>query len=237
MRQDAPAVSDSVFFGDLAALREESYRSFHSKLVPTVDPARILGVRRPRVRALSQVLLRERGKDVEIFIKDLPHFYMEEDYLHADFISSLKERERLFSSLRDFLPWIDNWAVCDTLSPKLFSRKTERPYLRERIEEEYLVSSHLYMRRFGINMLMKHFLKEDFSSSDPDRLLTLPLTDYYEQMGVAWYFQQALVNQEAVMLPYFLDRILPDEVLKKARRKVLDSRRIRDEIKERIRTC
>ena len=174
-----------------------TYRDFQAKLLPTRTPQTIIGVRTPILRALAKTLYREN--DFADFLSDLPHKYFEEDQLHAFLICEIKDFARCMEELNAFLPFVDNWATCDQMSPKVF--KKHRAELLEQIKI-WLSSSGTYTVRFAVGMLMQHFLDEDFDLAYPKLVLAIHSEEYYVKMMIAWYFATALAKQYEAVLPF-----------------------------------
>ena len=175
---------------ELFRLRDPDYRMFQAKLIPTVPPHRMIGVRTPALRSYAKALLKQRLADA--FLEDLPHPYFDEDQLHAFLLSERKEFDRCLAEVERFLPFVDNWATCDQLSPKCFKKHRQEllPSIRR-----WMASGHTYSVRFGVGMLMQHFLDEDFDPAYLDWVADLRSQEYYVNMMRAWYFATALSKQ------------------------------------------
>ena len=216
-------------FGRLLEFEDRGYGEFQRKLVPNVDPHRIIGVRLPDIRAIAKEI---RGtEEAERFMFALPHFYYDEDMLHAMLINEIKDIDRLFYEIDEFLPLVDNWAVCDTIKPKAF--KKHRQELWEKIPE-YLASPHEYTVRFGIGMLMAHFLDDDFVPEALELADGVYRDEYYVKMMKAWFFATALAKQYDAAIPYYERGFGDEEVKRMTKRKCLDSFRISEEKKNYI---
>ncbi|MBP3634116.1 MAG: DNA alkylation repair protein [Oscillospiraceae bacterium] len=210
----------------LLQLQDPSYRDFQSKLIPNVDKDTIIGVRAPQLRALAKSLsLRDLG--------DLPHSCFEENNLHAYVINALKDFETCVKELERFLPFVDNWATCDSLRPKCIKREKEAflPYIRR-----WLTSDHAYTVRFAIEMLMIWYLDEDFCEEYPKLISEIYSNDYYVNMMIAWYFATALVGQYDAVIGYLQQDKLPVWVHNKTIQKAVESYRITKEQKAYLRT-
>ena len=216
---------------ELWALQDKTYRDFQSKLMPTVAPERIIGVRTPDLRRLA----REFGGRLEAegFLSELPHPYFEENQLHAFILSAMKDYGACMERLEEFLPYVDNWATCDQMSPKVFRK--HRAELLEKIRL-WLVSPATYTVRFGIGMLMAHFLDEDFDPACLSLVAGLRSDEYYVNMMIAWYFATALAKQYEAALPFIEERRLADWTHNKAIQKAIESRRVTVEAKEYLRS-
>ncbi len=207
----------------LFALRDEKYRDFQQKLIPNIDPETIIGVRTPDLRRLAK----ELGEG-ESFKRDLPHEYFEENQLHAFLLEPGKDFCRTIREVEAFLPYVDNWATCDQLRPRCFAgHKAELlPYIRR-----WLESPHPYTIRFGMEMLMIHYLDDAFDRAYPEMVARVAHPDYYVMMMAAWYFATALAKQYEAVLPYITDRCLEAWTHNKAIQKAVESRRLTAEQK------
>ena len=165
----------------LKSLSDENYRDFHSKLMPTVDKNRILGVRAPALKKYAAQLF--KTEMAEEFINNLPHKYYEENNLHSFLISKIRDYDKLIYEIERFLPYIDNWATCDSLSPKLLSKHNDHLYKRIKV---YLKSNHTYTVRFGIKMLMDFYLDDSFTKESMSLALNVQSEEYYVNMMKAW---------------------------------------------------
>ncbi|MBR0130820.1 MAG: DNA alkylation repair protein, partial [Firmicutes bacterium] len=164
----------------LFELQDEQYRDFQAKLIPNIDPKTMIGVRSPELRALAKELIKQGKADA--FISELPHRYFDENQLHVFILSAMKDFELCLAETERFLPFVDNWASCDQLSPKVF--KKHRPELLKHIGE-WIQSEETYTIRFGIGMLMQHFLDEDFDPSYPEMAAGIRSEEYYVNMMIA----------------------------------------------------
>lgn len=212
----------------LFALRDEDYRAFTVKLIPGVDERSVIGVRVPHLRAMAKGLV--QAGDHLSFMQNLPHRYHEENLLHGYMLSmggvSLHE---VLQRLDGFLPYVDNWAVCDTITPKVFARNRDVVY---RAIRRWMVSGHVYTRRFAVVSSMQFFLDEGFAPYMLDDVAAVPSDEYYVMMAVAWYFSFALIKQWDAALPYIEQNRLPRDVHNMTIRKALDSYRLPVERKD-----
>ena len=205
----------------VALLRENQdseYRKMQIRLIPDVDPAQILGVRTP--------VLREMAKHLpDGFLDALPHFYFEENQLHAFAIERIRDFGECLARVNAFLPFVDNWATCDQMTPKAFARESER--LLESIPV-WLSSAHPYTARFAMRMLMNFFLKDRFEEKYLEWVAEANREHYYVKMMVAWYFATALAFQFEFTLPWIQEMRLEPWTRRKAIQKALESYRISD---------
>ena len=189
----------------LFAMRDDAYRTFQCKLMPTVDPETVIGVRTPQLRKLAKEFA--GTEQASAFLAELPHRYYEENNLHAFLIERIGDYHATVAALDAFLPFVDNWATCDSLSPKCFRR--HRVELRGEIDR-WLALPHTYTVRFAIKLLMTEYLDDGFLPSDADRLAAIRSEEYYIRMMVAWYFATALAKRYDDVLPYLRgDRLDP----------------------------
>ena len=208
-------------------LQDIKYRDFQAKLIPGKDTEIMIGVRTPELRKLAKQMLKR--EDIGEFLRDLPHRYFDEDQLHAFIVSGIKEYGKCMEELMRFLPFVDNWATCDQMSPGVF--KKHKPELLAEIRE-WLGSEHTYTVRFGIGMLMQHFLDEDFDPAYPELVAGVHSEEYYVNMMIAWYFATALAKQYNAVLPFIEGRRLDPWTHNKTIQKAVESYRISDEQKE-----
>lgn len=215
----------------LFALRDEKYAEFQAKLTPSVDREVFIGVRVPEVRKLAKQLKDERI--VADFMSELPHKYYDENMLHGLLISEIRDYEKAIEETDRFLPYVDNWAVCDIMSPKVF--KKHKSQLLEKIRE-WTASGDTYTVRFGIEMLMSHYLDGDFMPEYLEIPAKLRSDEYYVNMMIAWFFATALAKQWNAAIPYLEQGRLDEWTHKKTIRKAIESYRITDEQKAYLRT-
>lgn len=213
----------------LFALQDLKYRDFQASLMPTVPAERVIGVRTPALRALAREL---KDADLGDFLHHLPHGYYEEDNLHSFIISEIKDFVRCLAEVERFLPYIDNWATCDTLRPKCFKRNAKRllPFV-----DECLASSKTYTVRFGIGLLTSYFLDSEFDPRQLEAVASIVSDEYYVNMMSAWYFATALAKQWDATLPYVMEYRLTPWVHNKTIQKAIESFRIAPEQKEYLR--
>jgi len=215
----------------LFALRDEKYKKFHISLIPTIDPDTVIGVRIPDIRKLAKECFNS-GK-YQDFLDALPHRYYEENNLHGYIIEQITDYNTCVKEIEKLLPYIDNWASCDTISPKVFAKHLEE--LLPRIDE-WLNSQNTYTIRFGICALMKHFLDKDFHESVLKKVAEIESKEYYVKMAVAWFFATALTKRYSDTLPYLQNPILSPWVHNKAIQKAIESLKIPKNQKEYLKT-
>ena len=215
----------------LFSLRDEKFAAFQARLIPNVAPERIIGVRTPALRKLAKTL---RGSgEAEEFLKALPHDFFEENNLHAFLLCEMKDFDACVQAVEDFLPYVDNWATCDQMSPRVFRKNKQAllPYIRC-----WIASERCYTRRFGTGMLMSHFLDEDFREEYLRLVSDKRSEEYYVNMMIAWYFATALAKQYEAALPYLENRRLDPWVHNKTIQKAVESFRVSDEHKACLKT-
>ena len=211
---------------ELFSLQDKEYMKFLSKLTPNVSEDTIIGVRIPEIRKLAKKLV--KNNEYEDFLKELPHKYYDENLLHGAIISESKDFEKCIKLLDNFLPFVDNWAVCDTISPKIF--KKYKKGVIEKIKE-WSQSDKTYTCRFGVEMLMTHFLDEDFKKEYLEVVADIHSDEYYVKMVVAWFFATALAKQWDYAVIYLEDNRLDVWVHNKTIQKARESLRILEDKK------
>lgn len=215
----------------LFELQDLKYRSFHAKLMPTVSFDRIIGIRVPVLRKFAKEFA--KTEDAKEYLNILPHKYYEEYNLHGFVIESCKDFDETIRLLDEFLPYVDNWATCDSVSPKVL--KKNLPALQNKIVE-WIASKHCWTVRYGIEMLMNFFLDEHFDKAFPQMVAKIKSDEYYVKMMVAWYFATALAKQPDAIMPYFETKALEPWTHNKAIQKCIESFRISDETKKYLKT-
>ena len=226
-------MSGGLIVNRLVALRDEGYRAFNSKLIPTVAPERVIGIRVPHLRQLARDLNRDEPEACQVFMAALPHRYHEEDNLHGFLIELEKDFDRAMAMTESFLPHVDNWATCDLFSPKVFKKRPEEALAAAR---RWIDSAHPYTRRYGIGLLLGNYLNEHFRPELLDWVADVRDEHYYVRMMVAWYFATALGKQYEAALPYIEGRRLDPWTHNKAIQKAIESRVISEERKAHLRT-
>ena len=216
---------------ELKKLQDLKYRDMQIKIIPTVKPASIIGVRTPELKAMAKEIL--KSGDYKDFLNDLPHKYFEENQLHAFILSGMKDASECFDELEKFLPYVDNWATCDQMSPKIFKKHKEELLKRIKV---WITSDEPYTIRFGVGMLMEHFLDDDYDVKYPSMVAKLRSDEYYVNMMIAWYFATALAKQYDSILPYIEKKKLDKWTHNKAIQKSVESYRITDEQKAYLKT-
>ena len=201
---------------ELLDLREEEYADFQSRLTPGIDRERFIGVRIPKLRKLAGIFKKTTAS--KEFLGELPHYYFEENMLHGLLIAEIKDYDMCIAELEKFLPFIDNWAVCDVLSPKVFKKHKTELFSEIR---KWSDSKDTYICRFGIGMLMRYFLDEDFTSEHLKIPANIHSEEYYVNMMLAWYFATALAKQwkDTIVLleTGALDKWVHNKTIQKAR--------------------
>ena len=212
---------------ELFNLQDPKYRDFQGKLIPSQKGVSMIGVRTPELRRLAKMFAGR--EDISEFLDDLPHQYFDENQLHAFIISGIKDYEKCVREVVRFLPYVDNWATCDQMSPKVFGK--HRKEVAE-LAGVWIRSEHTYTVRFGIKMLMEHFLNEDFDLMYPEMVARVRSEEYYIRMMAAWYFATALAKQYDAVLPFIENRRLDPWTHNKTIQKAVESYRVTPEHKE-----
>ena len=215
----------------LFELRDEKYADFSAKLMPTLDKSTVIGVRIPVLRRLVKKI--SGTHEAQAFLRDLPHKYFEENNLHAFIVCETKDFDKCLSELERFLPFVDNWATCDSMRPKSFRVNSEKflPKINE-----WIASDHTYTVRFAIELLMTHFLDESFDESYLCKVASVKSNEYYVNMMKAWYFATALAKQYDATAIYLEQNRLDAWTHNKTIQKAVESYRITAEQKAYLRT-
>lgn len=213
----------------LMAKQDAGYQAFIAKLIPTLDPERVIGVRAPALRTIVKAVTEaERAA----YLALLPHHYYEEHILHAALIGQLRDYDEMMARLEAFLPYVDNWAVCDSLPPKLLTKRPEESW---RHIQAWIADGRPYHIRFGVVCLMGRFLDKHFQKEMLPLVAGIRSEEYYVNMALAWYLCEALIKQPALAQPLFEQGALPKWVHNKAIQKAVESRQVSEERKSALR--
>lgn len=211
----------------LFELQDEKNAEFSAKLTPTVPREKFIGVRVPNARKLAKTIYKE-GR-YEDFLNELPHEYFDEDMLHGLILSEYKDFDLCMEKLDEFLPYVNNWAVCDIMSPKIFKKYKEKTLVKIK---EWVKSEDTYTCRFGIGTLMAFYLDGDFKPEFHEIVSEIRSDEYYINMMIAWYFATALAKQWDATVPYIENNRLDDWTHNKTIQKARESLRVTPEHKE-----
>ncbi len=211
----------------LFELQDIKYKEFHSKLMPTVDKDRVLGVRTPDLRRLAREL--KGTAQASVFLETLPHDYYEENNLHGFLLEYIRDYNACLEAVDTFLPYVDNWATCDTMSPKVF--KKHLPEFISQIQA-WMGAEHTYTVRYGIGMLMRYYLEEAFQPEYLEWVAAVKSEEYYINMMVSWYFATALAKQYTFAVPYLENHRLSPWIHNKTIQKACESYRLDDNQKK-----
>ena len=215
----------------LFALQDKTYRAFQSKLLPTVPPETIIGVRTPLLRKLAKEL--SGTAQAESFLRSLPHEYYEENNLQAFLVEKIRDYDRALAETEKFLPYVDNWATCDCFCPQVFAKHKEELLGSIR---RWLDSGRLYTERYAIGMLMRYYLDDAFMPEYLAWAADIHSEEYYVNMMRAWFFATALAKQPEATLPWLTEQRLDPWTHNKTIQKALESFRIPPEMKQQLRT-
>ena len=226
MAQMQQGITEALF-----ALREEKIADFSAKLIPGIEKEKVIGVRLPEIRKLAKSI--DGTEQAEAFLRDLPHRYLEENHLHSFLIARTKDYQSCIMQIDRFLPFVDNWAVCDSLRPTCF-KKHKSELIRD--IRRWLQSDRLYTVRFAIGMLMCHFLDEDFHPEHLEWVVNIQSEEYYLNMMRAWYFATALAKQYESTLPLIEAQVLDVFTQNKTIQKACESFRVGEKEKKYIKS-
>ena len=213
------------------ALQDITYADFQSKLLPTLPRETIIGVRTPDMRKMAKRICKTPA--AKTFLQTLPHRYFDENQLHAFILCEEKDFQTCLAEIECFLPYVDNWATCDQLSPACFKKHIPEllPYI-----QKWVASKHTYTIRFSIGMLMRYFLDENFKPEYLQRVASIQSEEYYIRMMQAWFFATALAKQWDATLPFIEQNRLQPWTHSKTIQKAVESYRISPEQKELLKT-
>ena len=220
-----------IILQELLKCRDDKNAEFQSKLTPSIEKSRFLGVRVPNARKIAKKAVSEY--DYNKFLDKLPHKYYDENLIHSLIISQIKDYDECIKRVNEFLPYVDNWAACDTMSPKCF--KKHRSELLKQIKI-WVKSKHTYTCRFGVDMLMSHYLDEDFKPEYLAIPSKIHSKEYYINMMIAWYYATALAKKWDDTIIYLEENRLDVWVHNKTIQKAIESYRITDKQKKYLRT-
>ena len=217
----------------LADMQEEKIKNFNSKLIPTVPLEKFIGIRTPILRKFAKEIYKNHNKQSMEFLEELPHSFFEENQLHCFLIEQIKDYTNCIMQIERFLPHIDNWATCDSLSPKVLKKYPNE--LRIKINE-WVQSQHTYTVRYGVGCLLSNYLDEHFDENDLILVSGIKSDEYYINMMIAWYFSFALIKQYNSTIPYLENKKLGDFIHRKTIQKAIESTRISKETKKYLKT-
>lgn len=220
---------------ELFEKQDLKYKAFQSKLIPTVDAAKVIGVRTPDLRAIAKKFASH--PEIEKFLSTLPHEYYDENQVHAFILSLIKDYDECVSHIDKFLPFVDNWATCDQMRPKVFAKKQYRKPLLNDVERWINApTTNVYTVRFGIETLMSFFLDDDFNPKFLKWVSKIRSEEYYLNMMVAWFFATALAKQYETTIPFIEKHRLDIWTHNKTIQKAIESYRITEDQKSNLRT-
>lgn len=212
---------------ELFKLQDTEYRDFNSSLIPGIDKETVIGIRTPVLRKFAKEYA--KSGEIEQFMRELPHEFYEENNLHMMLIGQIKDYDECISELEKFLPYIDNWATCDSPLPKCFDKNKE-----DVLEwaKNWIATDATYVKRYGMGVMMRLFLDEDFKEEYIQLVASVKSEEYYVNMMIAWYMATALAKQWDAAVPYIQERRLSEWVHRKSIQKAVESYRITPEQKE-----
>lgn len=221
-------IEQSSILSDLLIMQDLDYKQFQQKLMPTVDPERVLGIRIPHLRRYAKRIAKEER--AQVFLKSLPHRYYDEDNLHGALLEEIKDFDTALAAVEAFLPYLDNWATCDLFCPKVLKKDPDR-FLKSL--QKWLQSQHPYTVRYALVRLTAWYLEDALFEESVLSLAAAPKSEeYYVQMAQAWFFSMALAKQYKASLPYLLEQKLPAWVHNKAIQKAVESYQLSPEKKQ-----
>ena len=220
-------LGDTMIYDRLILYKDDKYKEFQSKLIPNIDKDTIIGVRTPDIKRIAKDVF--GTKDVNNFLREVPHKYYEENLLHMLLLSMIKDFDLCIQELNFFLPYVNCWPISDQFSPKVFRKNHDKLI---DIVKNWIQSEHIYTARYGIRILMNEYLGDDFKMEYLDLIANKKGEDYYLKMMQAWYFATALAKKYEETIPYFENHLFDPIVFKKAIQKALESYRVSEFHKE-----
>lgn len=217
---------------ELFNLQDLKIRDFTAKLIPNLDKEMFIGVRTPILRNFAKNLYKNNLNECEIFLNSLPHKYFEENNLHGFIIEHMKDLDKTLSYTEEFLPYIDNWATCDSFNPKIFKKHPEKIYEKIQI---WIKDEREYTVRYAIGLLLSNFLDDEFREEHLNLVANVKRDEYYIKMMIAWYFSFALIKQYEKTIPFIENNVLDTWTHNKAIQKAIESYRIDKDVKDYLR--
>ena len=228
MHNDITPIQERLF-----TFQDTDYKAFNKTLLPTVDEHTMIGIRMPVLKKFAKEFFRTEPECVADFMNSLPHQYFEENNLHAFFIENISDFDTAIKETERFLPFIDNWATCDSFAPRIFKKYPDAVYQKIL---QWIQSDHPYTVRYAIGLLLSNYLDEQFRPEMLELVSNVRSSEYYIDMMIAWYFSFALIKQYDKAIPYIEKKILDPFTHRKTIQKAVESRRISVEIKAYLKT-
>lgn len=228
MHNDITPIQERLF-----TFQDTDYKAFNKTLIPTVDEHTMIGIRMPVLKKFAKEFFRTEPEGVADFMNSLPHQYFEENNLHAFLIENISDFDTAIKETERFLPFIDNWATCDSFAPRIFKKYPDAVYQKIL---QWIQSDHPYTVRYAIGLLLSNYLDEQFRSEMLELVSGVRSNEYYINMMIAWYFSFALIKQYDTAIPYIEKKILDPFTHRKTIQKAVESRRISVEIKAYLKT-
>ncbi len=213
----------------LFKLQDKKYQELQSKIIPNIDSSTIIGVRTPEIKKLAKEIVKG---DYKLFLEELPHKYYDENQLHAFIISEIKDYDECINYINKFLPYINNWATCDTLIPKVFKKNPNKLIIEVK---KWIKSKDTYTIRYGIGTLMRFYLNDKFKEDYLELVSKIKSNEYYVNMMIAWFFATSLAKQYDKTIKYIENNKLDTWVHNKTIQKAIESYRITDKQKDYLR--
>ena len=228
MHNDITPIQERLF-----TFQDTDYKAFNKTLLPTVDEHTMIGIRMPVLKKFAKEFFKAEPECVADFMNSLPHQYFEENNLHAFFIENISDFDTAIKETERFLPFIDNWATCDSFAPRIFKKYPDAVYQKIL---QWIQSDHPYTVRYAIGLLLSNYLDEQFRPEMLELVCGVRSSEYYINMMIAWYFSFALIKQYDTAISYIEKKKLDPFTHRKTIQKAVESRRISVEIKAYLKT-
>ncbi len=219
-----------LFLQDLNKFSNIKYKQFVAKLIPNINKDTILGIKTNDINNLAKCIYKNDKENMFLFLEKLPHYYLEENLLHIKLLSLFDDYQILIKYIDNFLPYIDNWMVCDSLIPKIFNKNKNKLFFEI---DKWIKLNQTYSIRYALIVALKFLLNNNiFDEKIISLFLTIKNNDYYVKMAIAWFFSEAIIKQYSKTIKYLENKIFDKWIQNKIISKCCDSKRLTDDTKK-----
>ena len=211
------------FINELYSLQDLKYKEFHGKLIMT---DKLIGVRTPELKRISKIIARS---NYEEFFKENKHQLYEENLVHGLVLGYLKlDFNELRPLVNDFIPYIDNWAVCDmtVANLKVYKKNKTKDIVFNEIKD-YINNDNPWINRFGYVLLLEYFIEEKYID-EIFKLCEVYKDEYYVKMAIAWLISMCYIKHKGRTLTFLKKHKLDIWTHNKAIQKIIESNRVED---------
>lgn len=209
------------FLNELYSLQDLKYKEFHSKLIMS---DKLIGVRTPELKRIAKAIARSNYED---FFRENKHELYEENLVHGLVLGYLKlDFNELKPLVDEFIPYIDNWAVCDTTvaNLKVYKKNKTKDIVFNEIKK-YLNSENPWINRFGYVLLLEYFIEEKYMD-EIFELCENYKEHYYVKMAIAWLISMCYIKYKGRTITFLKKNKLDVWTHNKAIQKIIDSYRV-----------